>query len=391
MWGPFSERFGRRAPLFTGFLIFLVFQVPVAVAQNIETIIVCRFFQGLFGCAPLAIVGGMMADIWNPVERGVATTFFAAATFIGPVAGPIAGGFITQSYLGWRWTQWITLIMGAFFMVIAFLIVPETYPPVLLTARARRLRHETKNWALHSAMEETEFRAGDLVTKYLLRPIKMLVLEPILLLITLYMSLLYGTLYLFFEAYPISFQEQRGWNLGVGALPFLGLTTGVVLAGLFIIVTTKTRYASKLAASGGIPVPEERLPPMMLGAVLLPLGLFTFAWTSNPKTVHTWVPQVVAGGVPIGFGIFCIFLQGLNYIIDVYLMNANSAIAGNTVMRSIAGAGFPLFATQMYHKLGVDWATTLLAILCACFAPVPILFFIYGARIRGKSRWSPTF
>ena len=87
IWGPFSELFGRMIPLFTGFFIFALFQIPVAVAQNIETIMVCRFLQGLAGCAPLAIVGGALADIWNPVDRGVAVAIFSAATFIGPVAG----------------------------------------------------------------------------------------------------------------------------------------------------------------------------------------------------------------------------------------------------------------------------------------------------------------
>ena len=74
-------------PLSIGFFIFAIFQIPVAVAQNIETIMICRFFQGLAGCAPLAIVGGALADIWNPVDRGVSISLFAAATFIGPVAG----------------------------------------------------------------------------------------------------------------------------------------------------------------------------------------------------------------------------------------------------------------------------------------------------------------
>lgn len=85
-----------------------------------------------------------------------------------------------------------------------------------------------------------------------------------------------------------------------------------------------------------------------------------------------------------------IFLQGLSYIIDVYLMYANSAIAGNTLVRSLAGGGFPLFAAAMYHNLGVAWATSLLGFLWIAFLPYPILFFIYSARIRRMSRYSPT-
>ena len=82
--------------------------------------------------------------------------------------------------------------------------------------------------------------------------------------------------------------------------------------------------------------------------------------------------------------------RGLSYIIDVYLMYANSAIAANSLLRAMAGGGFPLFAVQMYDKLGVPWATSLLGFLTVAFLPVPILFFIFGKRIRKLSRFSPT-
>lgn len=343
LWGPFSEVYGRTIPLFFGFFAFAIFQIPVAVAQNLQTIMICRFFGGFFGSAPLAIVGGALADFWDPVDRGIAVCIFAGATFIGPVAGPIVGGFITMSYLGWRWTEYITAIMGFFFGTLGVILVPETYAPVLLQRRAKKLRYETRNWALHSKADETDVNLKMLARKYLLRPYIMLFREPILLLVTLYMALIYGILYLFFEAYPIAFQEIRGWNEGVGALPFLSITVGVLIGGSIIAWTSKTRFKRKLEKHNKV-IPEERLIPMILGGFIFPAGLFWFAWTSSPHI--SWVPQVIAG-VPIGAGILMIFLQGLNYIIDVYMMNANSAIAANTFVRSFLGAGFPLFATGM--------------------------------------------
>lgn len=386
IWGPGSELLGRKLPLFTGYFLFAIFQIPVAVAVNLETIMLCRFFGGAFASAPLAIVGGSLADFFGPVDRGVAVCVFAGATFIGPIAGPIMGGFITQSYLGWRWTAWITLIMAAFFGTIGFFLVPETSHQKILQNRAKSIRFETKNWAIHSQADTLQLDLKSIVNTYLLRPFIMLFREPILLLITIYMALIYGILYLFFEAYPISFQEERGWNQGVGALPFLGILLGVVCGCLTITVVTKTRFARKLKKHGKV-IPEERLPPMILGAVLLPIGLFWFAWTSNPNII--WVPQVLAG-ILIGWGILMIFLQGLNYIIDVYMWHANSAIAANTLLRSFAGTGFPLFATAMYHTLGVAWATSLLGFLCIAMIPAPILFFVYGSKIRSMSKFSPT-
>ncbi|KAL2000332.1 hypothetical protein VTN02DRAFT_3272 [Thermoascus thermophilus] len=386
VWGPLSELYGRMPPLFFGYAVFAIFQIPVAVAQNLQTIMVCRFFVGVFGCAPLAVVGGALADFWNPIDRGVAVACFSAATFGGPTLGPIVGGFITSSHLGWRWTAWITLIASSFFGTVAFLIVPETYGPVLLQRRAARLRRETKNWAYHSLLDERRPTWGEIGTKYILRPFQMLFLEPILLFITIYLALIYGILYLFFEAYPVSFMEDRGWrHAGVAALPFLGILIGVILGSCLVIYLTKTRFARKMKKHGRV-VPEERLPPMMIASFLLPMGLFWFGWTSYPS-VH-WIAQVIAG-VPIGAGILVIFMQGLNYIIDVYLMFANSAIAANTLMRSGVGGGFPLFAVQMFHRLGVQWAASLLGFITAAMIPIPILFFIYGKKIRAMSKFTP--
>jgi DHA1 family multidrug resistance protein-like MFS transporter len=330
-------------PLFFGFFIFAIFQIPVAVAQNLQTIMLCRFFGGFFGSAPLAIVGGTLTDFWEPIDRGIAVCIFAGATFIGPVAGPIVGGFVTQSYLGWRWTEYLTAIMGFFFGTVGFILVPESYPPTLLQQRAKKIRFETRNWAIHAKADEMQIDLKSISNKYIIRPFVMLFLEPILTLVTIYMALIYGILYLFFEAYPIAFQEQRGWNEGVGALPFISITIGVLIGAGIIVWTSKTRFARKMAKHGRV-IPEERLIPMIVGGFIFPAGMFWFAWTSSPHI--TWVPQVLAG-IPIGAGVLMIFLQGLNYIIDVYLMNANSAIAGNTFVRSLFGAGFPLFATGM--------------------------------------------
>ncbi|PPJ52006.1 hypothetical protein CBER1_09643 [Cercospora berteroae] len=384
VWGPFSELYGRKAPLFVGYFIFAIFQIPVAVATDLQTIFICRFFGGFFASAPLAVVGGALADFFDPIDRGVAACLFSAATFIGPTLGPIMGGFITMSYLGWRWTQWITMIMAALFGTIGFFVIPETFAPVLLQRKAKKLKYKTKNWALHAPADEKEVNLKEIADKYLLKPFKMLVLEPILILVTLYMSLIYGIIYGCFEAFPISFQEERGWNLGVGSLPFLSILIGVVFGSIIIVAVTKTRTKRKMEEHGEI-VPEERLIPMIIGGLLLPIGLFWFGWTSNPN-ITPW-PQIIAA-IPIGAGIMMIFLQGLNYIIDVYKMNANSAIAANTFFRSWVGAAFPMFATPMFHNLTVPWAMSLLGFLCVALAPVPVLYYIYGARIRKLSKYT---
>lgn len=197
--GPTSELFGRKIPLFTGYALFIIFQIPVGVAQNIATILVFRFLQGVASAGPPAIVGGYLADFFGPVERGLAVAVFAATTMIGPILGPIVGGFVVQSDLGWRWTAWLTMIMGVTIGGTAMILLPETFVPVLLKRKAQRLRYQTKNWALHSKLEETPVDVRGFFERYLSRPFRMLLLEPILLLTTVYVSFVYGFIYLLFE------------------------------------------------------------------------------------------------------------------------------------------------------------------------------------------------
>lgn len=195
LWGPFSEIYGRKIPLFAGIFVFAIFQIPVAVSQNLTTFLVCRFLQGFFGSAPLSITGGALADFWAPVDRGVAVSIFSAATFLGPTGGPIVGGFLTETAgYGWRWTAWVTLFATVFFGIGGWIFYPESFGPVLLQKRARMLRYATKNWAIHAPADEIEINLKAILQKYLAKPFLMLAFEPILLLMTIYVSFIYGIL-----------------------------------------------------------------------------------------------------------------------------------------------------------------------------------------------------
>lgn len=355
-------------------------------AQNLQTIFISRFFAGCFGSAPLGIVSGMFVDFMSVVDRGIATAIFSSAVLTGPAVGPIVGSFITHSHLAWRWTAWVTLIMTALFTALCWLVTPETFEPTLLHWRARDLRHATRDWALHSRSEEHRLDLSSLARKYLTKPFVMMAKEPILVILTLYVSLVYGILYLTFEAFPISFEGARRWTPQLASLTFVSVLLGSVLAGTITALFTRTWYARRLARSpSGRPVPEHRIPIMILGSVLLPVGLFWFAWTSDPA-VH-WAAQVPSG-VLIGAGIVLIFQGCIVYMVDVYLLNANSAIAVNTLVRSLFGAAFPLFSTYMYAGMGVDWATSLLAFVCVALMPFPLVFWFYGERIRGWSKFA---
>lgn len=212
LMGPASELVGRRIPFFLGYLAFILFQIPVGLGRDAQTVLVFRFLSGVASAGSPAIVGGYLADFLAPVERGVAVAIFAAMTLIGPEIGAIMGAVLVESPLGWRWTAWTSLILGAVFSLIGFFILPETYLPVLEQRQARRLRREKKQWALHAKMDESSVSFKDFAVRYLTRPMAMLCLEPILFLMTMYISFVFGLVYLLFVVrlrQPHTFRMER--------------------------------------------------------------------------------------------------------------------------------------------------------------------------------------
>ncbi|KAJ5682183.1 hypothetical protein N7462_005348 [Penicillium macrosclerotiorum] len=388
LWAPASELIGRRWPIIVGVFGYSIFTVGTATCKDVQTLMLTRFFAGFFAASPIAIVPAVFADIYNNQTRGVAIAMFAMAVFVGPFASPFTGGFITMSYLGWRWTMYIACIMGFFSTVLCLFFLKETYAPAILVEKATNLRRQTHNWGIRARQEEVELDWEELITNNFSRPFRMLFTEPIVFLISLWMSFVYGLMYALLSAYPVVFEGIHGMNLGVGSLPFIGLIIGELLAGGYILLDQRS-YSKKLAANNNIPIPEWRLPPSILGGVCFTVGLFWFGWTGWTRSIHWMAPT--ASGVVTGFGIYVIFLQCFNYLIDSYLTFAASVFAANTIIRSAVGAAFPLFSKQMFNNLGVQWAGTLLGCLAAIMVPIPLVFIKLGPILRKRSKFAPSF
>ncbi|KXL51040.1 MAG: hypothetical protein FE78DRAFT_136640 [Acidomyces sp. 'richmondensis'] len=386
VFAPMSELYGRRLPIIVAGFGFGIFNIAVAVSKDVQTLMISRFFAGFFGSSPLTVVAAVFSDIWSNELRGVSVAAFSATVFCGPFTGPFIGGFITKSYLGWRWTAYIPAFMGFAACILAIFFQKESYGPVILVEKASELRRKTRNWGIHAKQEEVEVDLRELLSKNISRPLRILFTEPIVLLITIYMSFIYGLLYLNLTAYSLVYGEIYGWSLGVSGLPYVALIVGVFIA-FIVVVLLNPGYVRKLKANNDVPVPEWRLPITMVGGIVFSAGLFWFGWGGYMKSTPWIVPTLA--GVFIGFGIYAVFLQCLNYIIDAYLMFAASAIAANTIMRSLFGAVFPLFATYMFEGIGINWGMTLLGCVAALFIPMPFIFYIYGKKIRMKSKFAP--
>lgn len=382
-FAPLSEILGRKIIYASTLLLAVIFTIPGAVAKNIATLLVTRAIAGIAFSAPMTLVGGTLADLWRNEERGVPMAAFSAAPFIGPAVGPLVGGFLSDA-AGWRWLYWIQLIVSAVAWALITFTVPETYTPTLLAKRAKKLRKETGDDKYVTEEDIDKRPMAQRLRVFLLRPFQLLFRELIVFFISLYMSVLYGLLYMFFVAYPIVYQKGKGWSASSTGLMFIPLMIGVLLSAALSPLVNK-HYLTLVKKHNGKPPAEARLIPMMISCWFIPIGLFIFAWTSYPR-LH-WIGPAL-GGFPVGFGFIFLYNSANNYLVDSYQHQAASALAAKTFLRSFWGAAVVLFTNQMYDRLGYQWASTLLAFIGLACCGIPFVFYFKGAAIRKHSHYA---
>ncbi|KAK8039961.1 multidrug resistance protein [Apiospora rasikravindrae] len=387
LMSPLSEFFGRRPIYLVSWGMFLIWLIPSAVAKNAATMIVARFFDGFFGSSFLSVAGGSVSDLFRRDAIQAPMVIIALAPFIGPSLGPLLGGFINYN-VNWRWTYYVSIIWAFVLFIAIVLFTPETYHPVKLREKARSLRKETGDERWKAPMEMKDKSVARAVGLSLLRPFQLLIWEPMCLCLCLFSAILLGTLYLFFGAFHLIFGAVYDFNLWQTGLAFMGILIGMLAAGATDPLWHRV-YARLLEQNNGVPEPEFRLPPAVAGAVLVPIGLFMFAWTTFPW-VHWMVPIVGSGIFGMGWlsRTLLVFTGIFTFLVDAYPKYAASAMAANAFTRCVFAAAFPLFGLQMYERLGYQWGSSLIAFLTVAMMPFPYLFFRYGRQIRKHSKYA---
>ncbi|KAL8292552.1 hypothetical protein RQP46_001164 [Phenoliferia psychrophenolica] len=323
LWAPLSEVYGRR-PVFIGtFSMYTLLIIPCALAPNLNTLLAVRFFGGVLAACSLTNSGGVVGDLWPALDRNRPFATFGITPSLGPIV---------------------------------------------------------RYWARH---EREDFGMKAMLGKILMRPILMLVTEPIVLCLSTYMAAAFAIIYLNFELYPAVFIDRWHFSQGVSFLPFLLLGLGNVLA----CCTTPfydAAYTRAVEANDGKPAPEERMKGLLAGGIVLALGFFMFGAGAN----HHWAIPALSG-LLTGYGIFWVFQSCMTYLGDCYLYYAASAFAAAQMFRSVFGFALPLLAGPLINRLGVMWTAFLVGFFALLLAPIPFVFYKYGKRIRGESKFAP--
>ncbi|RAL15222.1 MFS transporter [Aspergillus homomorphus CBS 101889] len=381
--GPFSETFGRNAVYSTTMLVFLIFIMAAGLAPNLQSHLIFRFLAGLFASTPLSCAGGTVADLWNPVEKAYAFPVYAIPAFSGPMLGQMIGSYIPTT-IGWRWLEWMMLILGGAVLVAVLLLQPETYGSLILYWKAKILREMTGDERYRAPMEiEHEGLAHRLRTS-IYRPFAMFYSELIIILVSLYLTILYIVLFTFLEGYSFIFGETYGISEGLTSLCWAGMLVGSLLVSC--IVPLIYSWTVKEYAKTSVIRPETRLWYAMLGgAPAVPVSLFWMGWTSNPS-ISIWSPLVAS--VLFGYGITTIFIISYMYLIDAYDTYSASALGFLVFTRYVVAGGVTVAGSPIYRAIGVHYTLTILGAISGVMTVVPYLLYVFGPRIRRKSKYA---
>ncbi|ODQ79521.1 hypothetical protein BABINDRAFT_161912 [Babjeviella inositovora NRRL Y-12698] len=378
--GPLSEMYGRKVMLNYSILFLLAFNFGCAFSQNTAQMLVFRFFAGLGGGTPLCLGAGVLGDCFDNNDRNVAMGIFSLGPVLGPSLAPIFAGFIVEN-TNWRWLFYVCCMLNGVVAIFGLIFYEETYAPTLLKWKAARLRKQHNNPNLKCIYEiaDGETVAGRFYIN-LTRPIKLLFLHPMVFGLGSFMAFVYGFMYLMIVTVPALWITVYGFNLGIAGLLFVPMAIGYLTGVLFWTWMCDRVYKKLVANNGGVAKPEFRLPMLLYSGAIIPVGLLWYGWSAQKK-LHWMMPSVGTG--MFAFGLVAVMLSIQNYLVHMNPQFAASSVSAASLFRSLAGFGFPLFATQMYAKLDYGWGNTLCAFLALALGiPFPVFVVTYGERLR---------
>ncbi|KAK9449941.1 major facilitator superfamily domain-containing protein [Limtongia smithiae] len=392
LYGPMSEfpAIGRNWTIMPSLFVFVILQIPTALSKNLASLLVLRAITGFVSAPPLTVGGACIGDVMDPRYLAYGIASWACAASIGPIMGPFIGAAVTIAE-DWRWTFWLLCwLSGLCFLVMLFLF-PETSADTILYRRAARLR---KLYGCDKYRTRAEIASADQTMKEFcynsfVRPFIIAFREPSVFCFNCYTGLIYAVMYIFFEAFPIVFQEVHHFTLIENGLAYFGIFVGLFIIGP--VYCAILHYYTIPRLMNGAP-PELVLRVCLIGAPLLPVSLFVFGWTSSPD-IH-WIFPIIGSGI-FFIGAFLIFQTIFAYLGMSYPRYIASVFGGNAFFRAMFAASFPLFARDMFVNLNsyngkfpVALGSTILGCLGIFMIMIPIVLLWMGDRVRAQSRFA---
>lgn len=338
--------------------------------------------------------GGTISDMYEPGERAGIFGWYLLGPLLGPTIGPLLGGIILNK-LDWQWLFWILLIICSAVVTMAFFFLKETYSPVLLSNHKKHLESTEGGRFFFEGEDDRPLKIK--LWQSVQRPLRILFTQPIVMVMASYQALIFATTYSLYTQFEPIYGKGYGFSTLQVGLVYLGPGIGFLVAVWFLVPRIDTIYNALTKKHNGISKPEYRLPLANIGAILTPVTLLWFAVNSLSSKLYIltniikWTIQYhvhwtasIAATFLYGVGQVTIFNSVQNYYIDAFEKYAASAIAAGALFRSLIGGVIPLFTPTLLDRLGVGWGMSIFAFVGALLAPSPVLFYIYGEKLREK-------
>jgi DHA1 family multidrug resistance protein-like MFS transporter len=388
LWSPLSEipPLGRNSLYIFTFAIFIVLLIPTALVNDFPGLVVLRFLLGFFGSPCLATGPATLGDMYAFDKLPYALSTWAVVATSGPAVGPLLSGYSVPA-TSWRWSTWELLWLSGPLFIAFFFLVPETSPSNILLRRAQRLREQTGQSCFRSQgeIDQSKRHPREVVTEALWRPTQTMILDPSIGFTALYVALIYGIYYSFFECFPMVYEGVYGMSLGAQGLVYLSIAVGITIGLVMYVIWIRITWEPAVR-TWNIGPPERRLIPALFASFLLPIGLFLFAWTAT-SNIHWIVPTI--GIAIMSGGIFMIMQPIFLYLPLSYPKYAASVFAGNTVARSVLAAAIVHCSQPLYVDLGVDRGVSLLGgFTIGCIFGIYALYQ-FGPSLRARSKFAP--
>ncbi|KZL87102.1 major facilitator superfamily transporter [Colletotrichum incanum] len=389
LWAPWSEEFGRWPVLQLSLFLVNIWQLPVALAPNFATIMVGRALGGL-SSAGGSVTLGMIADLFESDKQQYAVAYVVFSSVGGSVLGPIVGGF-TEAYLHWRWSIWVQLIFGVAVQALHFFTVPETRTTIMMNRIAKRRRKEGNPniWGPDELVPfKDRFSVKEVLSTWI-RPFKMFLTEPIVLVLSLLSGFSDALIFMFIQSFVLVYQQWNFSTVQVG-LAFIPIGIGYLLAWLLFIPAIKRNIKERQAKPNDDRAQyESRLWFLLYTAPCLPIGLIGFAWTIQGPPIH-WIGSMVFAAI-VGIANYAIYMATIDYMICAYGPYSASATGGNGWARDFLAGVLTVPATPFFTNIGaesgknLEYACTIL--FCISFVLVVAVYVIYwkGPALRARS------
>ncbi|CAN8102855.1 unnamed protein product [Discula destructiva] len=387
IFSPLSElpSVGRNPVYIVTMFLYTIISIPTALVGNYPGLMVLRFLQGFFGSPCLASGGASVGDMYSLLSLPYAMIAWVSAAYCGPALGPLLSGYAVP-VMGWRWSLLEVIWAASPVFLAMFFLLPETSASNILLRRAQRLRRLTgsERFMSQSEVDQRNMKTSAVLVDAFIKPLEITLKDPAILFVQVYMAIIYGIYYSFFEVFPLVYPVYYNMSAGQIGLVFLCILVACLI-GIAIYISYIYFYMNPRILAKGWPVQEARLVPALLASFGPTIGLFIFAWTAAPQI--PWIAPTI-GITLYGATVFVVMQCIFVYVPLSYPRYAASLFAANDFFRSVLAFGSVLFATPLFGGLGVARGTTLLGGLSTVGIIGIFLLYFYGARLRARSTFA---